>query len=311
MTAPRDTIEGRIQYLLERLGLHKRVECHVAILALLDQKTPHPFRDLAEKGLTFAAGATNRQILDYIAGRLRKSRLDRELRDSIMLPLRAVGIAAKAYADKATGKVIPHYWKTNTSSRNMYMLTPEFKALIDKDGDPFVDAASAWEIETPERRRRLVSAEAAASAIDRGERLVTVTRNVYCPHYLPEYQVVFVDDGDGTRINPEWQGAADRLQLPLDLTSRWPDIILNIPDTNRCWIVDCVETDGEVDVVRRQEMIEAFEARGLTIEGFTTVYRTAKRFAQRQHAMDNIAAETCVWIAELGGSQWHKKPLKE
>jgi hypothetical protein len=46
--------------------------------------------------------------------------------------------------------------------------------------------------------------------------------------------------------------------------------------------------------VRHQEILEAFESRGLTIDGFTTVYRTARRFAERQSQVDNIAPDTYI-----------------
>jgi len=303
-----ESARRRIKQILEHLGL-LTAEREETILALLDDDTPSDFRALAEKGFSFASGATTRQLLDYIAPRLGKNRMDRELRDYIMLPLREVGILVKGYADTKEGHVLPDFWEPK-SPNNVYLLNPEFRALLETSAIGFDDALASWERATDERQHRIATAEAAAFALGRDDRLVSVALAAYCPRFLPDYMVVFVDDTDGQRIAPEWQEHVERLGLPLDLASRWPDIVLNVPETNRCWIVDCVETDGEIDPVRHQEILQAFSSRGLTIDGFTTVYRTLRRFAERQSQVDNIAADTCVWIAEIGGGQFRKEPLK-
>ena len=306
----KDIARERIKRALQHLGLLTAGR-EETILALLDDETPSDFRALAEKGLTFASGARTRQILNYIAHRLGKDRkMDRELRDAIMLPLREVGVLLKGYADTKAGQVTLHFWKPK-SPNNVYVLNPQFRALLEASDVGFADALTLWERATPERRHRVASAEAAAFAHSKDHRLVSVALAAYCHRFLPGYRVVFVDDTDGQRIAPEWRESVERLGLPLDLASRWPDIILNAPETNRCWVVDCVETDGEVDPVRHKEILEAFESRGLTIDGFTTVYRTARRFAERQSQVDNIAPDTYIWIAELGGGQFRKEPLKQ
>jgi hypothetical protein len=279
------------------------------IVALMDDESPSAFRALAEHGLPFASGARTQQLFKCIAPRLGKAEIDREQRDYVMLPLREVGILITGYADTKAGRVIPHFWKPK-SSCNVYMLNPEFRKLLEREEDEFDDALKAWEGATNDRKRRIVSAQAAAFAAGKDDRLVSIAVSLYCPHFLPGYAVVFIDDSDGKRIASEWQGHVDRLRLPLDLASRWPDIVLNAPDTPRCWIVDCVETDGEIDPVRRQEMLDAFARRDLAIDGFTTAYRTVRRFATRQAQMDNVAPDTYVWIAELGGAQFRKEALK-
>jgi hypothetical protein len=304
---------GRIEHILGRLGLltPDKVE---TILALLDNETPSGFRRLAKRGLPFAAGARTRQILDYIKPKLPKrrgkGRLDRELRDDILLPLRGVGILIKGLADTKAGKVIVGLWKPK-SSNNVYVLNPDFLKLLAHEEEEFPDSVRAWETTTDERKRRIASAEAAALAANEDHRLVSIALSTYCPRFLPRYEVVFVDDDDGERIAAKWKEPVERLGLPLDLASRWPDIVLNLRGTNRCWIVDCVETDGEVDAVRREEILEDFRSRELVVDGFTTVYRAAKRFAERQSKVDNIAPGTYVWIAELGGAQFRKEPLSQ
>lgn len=302
-------LRERAELIVRKLGLFtaERIE---TIVALLDDETPSDFRALAEAGLTFASGATTRQILDYIGPRLgKKNKMDRELRDYIMLPLREVGLLIKGYADTQARRVIRHRWEPK-SPNNVYLINPEFRKLLERDEVEFPGALRHWEAATEERRLRLASAEAQAFAATKEERLVPIALAQYCPHFLPDYKVVFVDDTDGQRITPEWKPGVERLRLPLDLHSRWPDIILNLPGKNRCWIIDCVDTDGEVDAVRKREMEKAFRERDLVIDGFTTIYRNARRFAERQSQVDNIAPGTFVWIAELGGGQFRKEALK-
>jgi len=159
----KDTARERIKQILERLGLLTAGRGET-ILALLDDETPSDFRALADKGLSFASGARTRQILNYIAARLGKDgKMDRELRDDIMLPLREVGILLKGYADTKAGRVTLHFWKPK-SPNNVYVLNPEFRALLEASDVGFTDALSSWERATPERRHRVTSAEAAAFA---------------------------------------------------------------------------------------------------------------------------------------------------
>lgn len=154
----------------------------------------------------------------------------------------------------------------------------------------------------------MATAEAAAAAAHEDARLVPLTIEHYHPAALPMYEVVFTDDAD-TRDHTDWSGNVDRFDLPVGLSSRWPDIILRDPSTGQFWIVDCVDSDGEIDAVRKAEIASAFEARGHVIDGYTTVYRTVGRFAQRQRSEDNIALDTYVWIMEIGGAHWLKQPL--
>lgn len=299
-------LEERVEYILNAIGLKHpaRVE---TILALSDEDTPSGFHFLKDRGLPISSGATTRQLLDHIAPRLGKSHMDRELRDFFFLPLREVGILIRGYADSKEGAVRPHYWKPK-SPNNVYVLNPEFRDLLSSPTKGFRGRVDRWIEEGEERRNRAASAEAAETAAESGSRLVNVAITEYCPRYVPEYEVVFVDDtGHGDRIGSEFKANVERLKLPLDLAARWPDVILNIPDTNRCWILECVETDGEVDPVRKTEMEESFANAGLQVDGFTTIYRDTVRFGQRQRQVDNIAPGTYVWIAELGGGQLLKQ----
>lgn len=292
--------------MLERLGLHtpEREEC---VLALLDDSEPSPFRSLAEEGFTFDSGASTQQIFRVIAPRLGKESIDREARDQIMLPLREVGILGIAYADTRNRTVEPAYWKPK-SPNNVYVVTDDFRFLLTADDSTFNRDLEEWLALSGRRTLRVASAEAAAAAAHQGERLVKLTIETYCSTAVAGYEVVFIDDAEA-RDSTEWAENIRRYNLPLDLSTRWPDIILRHPATGGFWVVDCVESDGEIDAVRKAEIDSAFQSRDHVIDGCTTVYRTVARFAQRQRAMDNIAPDTYVWVMEIGGAHWLKTPL--
>lgn len=299
-------MRDRVREALRRLGCHtaEREEC---ILALLDDATPSPFRALADAGLKFGDGAGTQQIFTAIAPRLGKQSIDREARDQIMLPLREVGILGVAYADTTSARIEHAYWKPK-SPNNVYVVTEEFKALLAVSDLAFDENLADWLASTPERLARLAAAEAAAAAAHADERLVQLTMTTYCATALADYEVVFTDDVEA-RDATEWAANIETYNLPLDLSTRWPDVVLRHAETGRFWIVDCVDTDGEVDTVRKSEIEAAFFARGHEIDGFTTAYRTIARFAQRQRATDNIALNTYFWILEIGGAHFLKKPL--
>lgn len=296
----------RVRAALTRVGLltAEREEC---VLALLDDEAPSPFTQLAEAGVPFSAGAGTQQIFGVIAPRLGKDRIDREARDQVMLPLREIGVLGIAYADTEAGAVEPNYWKPK-SPHNVYVVTDGFRALLSITGADFAGALEEWVQSGDQRLVRMATAEAAAAAAHDGARLVPLTVEHYCPAALASYEVVFTDDEDA-RDATQWANNMRTHDLPLDLSTRWPDIILRNADTGRFWIIDCVDSDGEVDAVRKAEITFAFAERGHEIDGFTTVYRTVGRFAQRQRVEDNVAVGTYVWIMELGGAHWLKQAL--
>lgn len=234
---------------------------------------------------------------------------DREDRDKVQLPLREFGLVGKGLFDPKTRKVIPDLWKGN-SNYCLYRLVPEsIKLLITATDEEFETEVDAWLADTPNRVTRIADAEAAAAAATTKTRLVPLTINLYCTKFLPDYEVAFVDDdAGGDRIPEQYKDKVRELDIPLHGESRWPDIVLHNRSSNSFWIVDCVESDGEVDYVRRDEIIESFMANKLRIDGFTTAYRTLEKFKSRQKSNNNIADNTYVWIMEIGGSQFQKLP---
>ncbi len=301
-------VNGRVAHLLVRLGLHtpSREQC---ILLLLDDLTPSEFSRLRAADLPISAGATTSQIFGIIAPRLGKRSIDREARDSIMLPLREVGVLSIGYVDSAKQAVVSGYWKPK-SPNNVYLLSEEFRDVLRATDATFVQSVEVWMENSTERLTRSAAAAAREASTRQAERLVPLTIEHYCRRALPEYEVIFVDDDD-RRDTSEWAESRELHRLPLDNATRWPDIILRSPATGLLWIVDCVDSDGEIDTVRRDEIDAAFEANGHEIVGYTTAYRTVTRFAQRQRANDNVALGTYVWIMEIGGAHWLKSSIAQ
>ncbi|MBG6069180.1 BsuBI/PstI family type II restriction endonuclease [Micromonospora ureilytica] len=297
--------QRRVQYLLDALGQHSPRR-EAAILALADDEAPSPISVMARLGFKFSDGAPNKKLLDEVARRTGLPTIDRESRDSVQLPLRELGIIIKATAEPKEARFIPYYWKPK-SNHCVYRLDEEFKSLLECSASEFKPRAEIWLSDTESRKARMRTAESAAWAAHEGGRLVPATIALYCATFLPGYTPVYVDDKDGDRIDAIYQDAITRLGIPLNLAGRWPDILLHNPESNVFWVVDCVESDGEVDYVRRDEMETSFEEAGLTIAGFTTAYRTLAKFAQRQRKHDNIADNTFVWVMEVGGSHWQKQ----
>lgn len=295
----------RIAAILRCLGIYTP-ERATAVLALDDTSVPSPIQGMAKLGFTFADGATNRALLDEVANRLRRGRLDREYRDYIQLPLREVGILGRATADPTNGVFIANYWRPK-SNHCVSVLTEEFRELLHADPGVFDEALDEWLGTTEIRVARMAAAESRAWEELEDDRLVTQVIKTYCADLLSDYEVIFVDDRDlGERIADEYKENVVRYRIPLGLHTRWPDIILRHSKTGSFWIVDAVENDGEIDSIRKDEIREEFDKAGLVIDGYTTAFRTLKRFRERQATHDNIALDTYTWIAEVGGAHWHK-----
>ena len=124
--ASTDEKQRRVRRILDTLGRHTP-EREAAILALDDEEKPSPLPSMAKLGFRLSAGATNRQLLDEVAGRTGRQALDREMRDYVQLPLREVGILAIATADPRNGRFIPNYWKPK-SNNCVYTMDEELGA---------------------------------------------------------------------------------------------------------------------------------------------------------------------------------------
>lgn len=311
---------ARIVELLERLDSYNDLRA-ACLLGLTDDRTPHPLPTLANAGLTLSAGATTRQLFEFAAPILGKTRIDRELRDEVWPRLRELGIVQRSYVLTASearteGRLIEYGTHRRAKSpNNGYALTDEARRLLlktsDRDWrrklDEFVGGDAA-------RRLRVLQHEAttaAASEPGNHARLMRAAADALQATRLPEYELVFIDDADEARIKDEWEKKLEPRGLLPDLDSLWPDAILVRDSDHSLWFIDAVTTDGEIDETRRAELAAWATARGHRAAGYTTAYETWRRTAARQSRMKNLAVGTNVWIAEDGGKLFSVESLAD
>jgi len=133
--------------------------------------------------------------------------------------------------------------------------------------------------------------------------LITMSCDIYAREFLPTYEVVYVDDGDGDRITDEQRLALDEAGLEIKLHDAMPDVLLWDREQDALWVIEAVTSDGEVDNQKVRAMEEFCERHKKTSIGFTTTYLDWKSFGRRQSAVKNLAEETYVWVAEDAGKQ--------
>jgi hypothetical protein len=308
----------RITELLDRLasGDDLRAAC---LLGLMDVETPHPVDRLAQADLGLSAGATTRQLFDYAAPKLGKTRLDRELRDQVWPRLRELGIVQRAYvlpeADARAEGILVHYGvhRVAKSPNNSYALTDEARELLAETSDanwqPKLDRFVQGDAD---RRMRVLQAQASAGVTESDHsKLIHAAADALRATVLSDYELVFVDDADEERVKEEWKDRLEELGLLPDLDSLWPDAILVRESDNSIWFVDAVTSDGEVDTTRQNELAEWAYERSFTPRGYTTAYATWKRTGGRQGKMKNLAVGSTVWVAEDGGKLFRVESLAD
>ena len=301
---------ARIAELLDRLDSYSDLRA-ACLLGLTDEVTPHPLTSLATAGLKLSAGATTRQLFEFAAPRLGKTRIDRELRDEVWPRLRELGIVQRSYVltakeARAEGKLIEYgAHRRAKSPNNGYAVTDEARKLLVETSDAeWADALEEFIRSDEDRRLRVLqheAATAAASAPGDHSKLMRAAVAALRAARLPDYGLVFIDDADEERIKDEWREKLEPRGLLPDLDSLWPDAILVRDSDRSLWFIDVVTTDGEIDETRRAELEAWAAARGYTAAGYTTAYETWKRAGARQGRMKNVAVGTSIWIAEDGG----------
>ena len=148
-----------------------------------------------------------------------------------------------------------------------------------------------------------LAAAAAAEVKNPHQSLIGAALDVYAPKFLPGFEVLYVDLGDGNRITDADKGALAKAGLALELGDSMPDVILWNKTTDALWVIEAVTSDGEVDL-HKQDSLTAFARRhGKNRIGFITAYATWKGAAARQGKHKNIAPGTHIWIQEDGGKQ--------
>jgi hypothetical protein len=289
--------KDKIRRVLARLDLDGSVDLVDAVFALLDDQTDSWFSK-APTGAKFCDGATTAHVACHI-GILQRNggKLDREGRDYWIKPLRELGGIEPILLHNREfihGHVVP---KSNNSC---YRLAEDFKAILRAPDKQWPAMLDEWAQQDAARKRREFQAEMAKASrrlVHTGHSdLIQASIEYYAAKFLPEYEVIYVDDGDGDRISEEDQEALTRAGVELQLGDAMPDILLWNPNTDRLWVIEAVTSDGEVDLYKTNQLKALAERCGKAGVDFTTSYRSWKEAAARQAAHRNIAVGSFIWI---------------
>lgn len=296
-----DMLQGvskeKIRQVLTRLDLGTNADLVDGVFALLDDQTQSWFSK-APEGTMFCDGATTAHLACHI-GILQRGagKLDREGRDYWIKPLRELGGIEPVLLH---GDAFIHGHVVPKSPNSSYRLAEDFKAILQAPDDAWPALLAEWARRDAARQRREFQAEMAAASrllVDTGHSdLIRASVDYYAARFLPGYEVVYIDDGDGDRITDEDRQALTRANIELQLGDAMPDVLLWNPETNRLWVIEAVTSDGEVDLHKVQQLRALSDRNGKAGVDFTTTYRTWKEAAARQAAHGNVAVGSYVWI---------------
>lgn len=305
----------RIRELLDRFDMYTDARASV-MLDLTDVDTPSDFSVLARRGgFRLADAMRTEQLMKRLSTRLGRpgGKVDREQRDYAIAPLRELGIAEKTYVlpvkewPKTGDDLIVVGKHFSKSGNNSYRVTDEVRALLRAPKEEWGTRLDAFVVADPRRRVRLLQKRAIDTlgttvGQDRHKALIRATVNALRTTRCQDFQLVFIDDEDSQRVREEWRPRLEELNLmPDEEKGRYPDAILARESSREVWFVDAVTSDGEIDEVRRADLVEWHAERGWTAAGFTTSYETWTDAARRQSNHKNLATETTLWLAEDGG----------
>ncbi len=287
----------RIRKVLTYLHLGTNNDLVDGVFALLDDETDSWFAR-PPSGAKIADGATTAHLACHI-GILQRGtgKLDREGRDYWIKPLRDLGgFEAITLQD---GEFVAGHVKAK-SPNSSYRLNKALKAILKAPDGQWQMMLEEWARDDVARERSAFQAkmaEAAREQVDSGHAdLITASTEHYAPRFLPDYQVLYVDDSDGDRISDEERGKMQAAGVQLTLDDAMPDVLLWNQRTDHLWVIEAVTSDGEVDMHKVAQMQRLAVRCGKSGIGFTTTYRTWKEAAARQARYTNIALDTYIWI---------------
>lgn len=272
-----------------------------AIFALLDDETPSFFSS-AGSNARFSDGASTQQIAEHIGTMQRGStRLDREGRDYWIKPLRDLGAVEPVYLQPSTGAFILGH-PIAKSPNSAYRLAADFLEVLTTGELEWPVRLREWIREDHVRGRleqQARMAELAKRAVDsKHSDLIEQCRDFYAAEFLPGYDVIYVDDGDGDRITKAQQTALDIAGITLLLGDSMPDVLLWDRAADSLWVIEAVTSDGEVDLHKLRQLTELANRCDKRAIGFTTAYLTWKAAAGRQAQHKNLPPGTYLWIME-------------
>ncbi len=285
-----------------------------AVFALLDNQTPSWFQGAAEKGFKFSNGASTAHLACHIGVLQRNAgKLDREGRDYWLKPLWEIGALEKVYFDSETGQFLEGH-PIAKSPNSGYRIATSFLDILNAADNDWQRLLATWSAEDATRARLQIQstlAENAKAGVEScHENLIAAACKDYSTRFLPGYEILYIDLGDGDRIADEAKRKLAEAGLKLELGDSMPDVLLWNKQTDSLWVIEAVCSDGEVDL-HKVSNLRAFAQRcGKTEIGFTTAYPTWSFAATRQSKHKNIPPGTHIWIQEDGTKQFTVETFK-
>lgn len=264
---------------------------------------PSWYGKAALNGYRFCDGASVAHIGTHV-GILQRGgnlKLDREGRDYWLKPLWEIGAIEKVYLDSKDGRFKPGH-PIAKSSNSAYRLATEFMVILQAPDNQWQELAQGWvQVDVQRERLALQAAQAlvTANAVESAHsRLIRASYEVYATRFLPGYEVIYIDDGDGDRITLEQQSVLADVGVTITIHDSMPDILLLNHQNNYLWVIEAVTSDGEVDIHKMESMRAFASKNGKAGVGFTTTYPTWKKVAERQSKLKNLANGSYLWILE-------------
>lgn len=278
------------------------------VFALLDDDHDSWFSN-APSGTKFCAGATTAHIGSHV-GLLQRGltiKLDREGRDYWLKPLWELGAIEKVYFDPNTRQFINGH-PVPKSQNCAYRLSEEFKRILQAPDPDWRNLIQDWISEDEIRQRAELQARLAAESTRRVDTkhidLINTCCEHYVPNFLPGYEIIYYDIGDGDRITENDRIQLGEAGLEIGLADAMPDVLLWNRDSDHLWVIEAVTNDGEVDQNKVEQMTLLVQRHGKSGIGFTTAYWTWKDAASRQGKLKNLAPDTYLWIQEDPSKQY-------
>ncbi len=216
----------RVKQVLDKLALGDKPDIVDAVFSLLDNETQSWFPS-ARKGAKFSDGATTAHIGCHV-GILQRGggKLDREGRDYWIKPMRELG-AVEAITLIDSVFVAGH--PIAKSGNSAYRLNSDFKAVLQASEQQLDKTLKAWAGQDAVRKRREYQAKVEGEArkqVDSGHsQLISDSVEHYAKRFLPEYEVLYIDDGDGDRITDEDKKKLASARITLQLGDVMPDVL--------------------------------------------------------------------------------------
>jgi len=271
-----------------------------AVFALLDDG-PSWFKQPPATA-SFNSGAATAHIACHV-GILQRggSKLDREGRDTWIKPLREIGAVEPVTLLATNGDrrfVVGHV--VSKSGNTSYRLARSFVDILRAPPGDRTSLFQTWLSADHVRQRRELEAtltEQSRQLVGTGHsQLINASITNYLPRFLPGFQVIYVDDGDGDRVTNEDRENLSSAGVQLTLADAMPDVLCWNPTTDWLWVIEAVTSDGEVDFHKVNQVREMAQRCGKAGVGFTTTYLTWLAAARRQGNHRNLAIGSFMWI---------------